>query len=222
MGLNRFLAPRSAIPLSSGLPVPTYSSVTAATATQVHQSGQPYPNAVASTTVQSFGNQTQYPHQSGRYDNWPYQTPFTSAQTPHNPYGYGYYSAGAAGTGSSSHYNGYGYSQSPYPPTQLQWQQPYQNQGYYGHGQAQQHTQPPKGDPNFNGASSLQPVTPVQVPAAAQGLQPLPIFGSVDADQILASLQPAQIEELLRNNSQLRDVVIAAINDAKKALPSVS
>jgi len=220
--------PRSAIPLSSGLPVPTYASVTAATAMHIYQPGQPYSNVVASTTKQSFANQTQYPHPSGRYDKWPYQTPYTGAQSPQNPYGYGYYSTGATGTGSSSHYNGYAYSQSPYPPTQLQWQQPYQNQGYYVHGQAQQHAQPhsmQKGDPSFSGASCIQPVTPVQVPPAVQGpaqTQPSPIFGSVDTDRILASLQPAQIEEVLRNNPQLRDVVIAAINDAKKGLPSPS
>jgi hypothetical protein len=82
------------------------------------------------------------------------------------------------------------------------------------------------GDPNFKGASSLQTVAPTQVPPTAQSLaqsQPPPIFGSVDTELasnnlgILASLQPTQIEELLRNNPQLRDVVITAINDAKKA-----
>jgi hypothetical protein len=228
MGLNRFLAPRSAVPISSGLPVPTYSSVSAATATHVYQSGQPYSNAIASTTIQSFGNQAQYPHPSGRHDNWAYQTPFTSAQPPHNSYGYGYYPTGATGTGSSL-YNGYGYSQPQYAPTHLQWQQPYQNQGYYRHGASQQHTQPPGGDPSFKGASSLYPDAPVQVPPTAQSpvQTHLPAV-SVDTEPvsnnlgILASLQPAQIEELLRNNPQLRDVVVAAINEAKKALPSSS
>jgi hypothetical protein len=225
MGLDRFSAPRSAVPISSGLPVPTYSSVTAATATHMYQSGQSYSNAIASATMQSFGNQAQYPHPSGRYDNWAYhQTAFTSAQPPPNTYGYGYYPTGAAGAGTSL-YHGYNYSQPQYAPTQLQWQQPYQNQGYYRHGPPQQ---PPDHQTVDPGPSSPQPV---QVPSAVQSsVQPssAAMTGSVESEPtsnnlgILASLQPAQIEELLRNNPQLRDVVVAAINDAKKVLPSLS
>lgn len=223
--------PRSVVPISSGLPVPTYSSVTAATATHLYQSSQPYSNAVVPTTMQSFGNQVQYPHPSGLYDNWPYRAPFTSAQPPHHSYGYGYYPSGASGAAATGHYNGYAYSQ--HPPTQLQWQQSYQNQGYYRHGQPQQPTQPPgidTDDPSFKGASSLLS-PPIPAPPAAQSstqTQPPPMSGSVETEPapnnlgILAALQPAQIEEMLRNNPQLRDVVIAAINDAKKVLPSSS
>lgn len=210
MGLNRFLAPRSAVPISSGLPVPTYSSVTAAT--HLYQPG-------SSTTLQPLGNQIQYPHLSGRYDSWPYQNTFTSASALNNPYGYGYYPTGVTGAGPSSHYNGYPYG---YPPTQLQWQQPYQSHMYYQPGQSQQPTQLPSvqsAEPSLNGPSSLPPA-PLPPPT-----QPRPPSGLVDKEptpnglNILASWQPSQIEELLRNNPQLRDVVIAAINDAKTKVP---
>jgi len=222
MGRNQFPAPRSAVPISSGLPVPTYSSVTAATATYVYQSGQRYSNAAM---MQAFGNH--HPYSSGPIDHWPYQMPLANAQPTRNPYGYGYHPADATGAGASSLYSGYTYGQ--YPPTQSQWPQPYQTQGYHRRGQSQQ-PGVQTGDPSLTEAPSPHPTAPVPVPPPAQDpvqTQP-PTSGSVDPEQvcnefgILASLQPAQIEELLRDNPQLRDVVIAAINDAKQALPSSS
>jgi hypothetical protein len=173
--------------------------------------------------MQHYGSQTQYPYPSGSYDHWPYQTPFTGAHPPHNAYGYGYYPGGATGAGSSSPYNGYPYTQPQYPSTQLQWQQPYQSQGYYRQEQPQPHGQPSgvqTGDPSFKGASPILPVAPPKIQSSGQ-IEPPAEQGPNDVG-ILASLQPVQIEELLRNNPQLRDVVIAAINDAKKTLPSSS
>jgi hypothetical protein len=223
MGLDQFLAPRSAVPIPRSLPV--HSSVTAVTDNNGHQSG-PYPASAA--TMQRYGDQTRFPYPSGSYDHWPYQTPFSGAHPPHNAYGYGYYPAGATVSGSSSHYNGYPYTLSQYPSTQLQWQQPYQSQGHYRQEQPQQHGQPSgaqTGDPSFKGASPLLPVAPPKAESPSQ-TEPPAMSGSVHPEQgpndvgVLASLQPAQIEELLRNNPQLRDVVLAAINDAKKALQS--
>ncbi|KAF9466696.1 JmjC domain, hydroxylase-domain-containing protein [Collybia nuda] len=89
----------------------------------------------------------------------------------------------------------------------------------------------PAPDPTFQGTSPLQPAipshvspTPIPIPMSAQAA----VVATTTTDEqgvfrelaALSSLQPSQITELLQANPQLRDVVMAAIAEAKRALPA--
>lgn len=228
----------------NGLPVPTYSSVTAATATRRAQKmeHQSIASTSAATATQPYGSHTQYlyPARAAPYDYWQYQNPQYS-----QAYGYpGYYSTTAAVAGSMPPYNAYAYAQNQYHPAQLNWQQPYQGQHptYYGgqqqgpqstlsqpSGQTQTPPLPPPPPPSdqvqhqppdvgTKGSPQPEPADEPQAAAdapsrASLSAQAQDVFKNLAA---LSSLQPAQITDILRDNPQLRDVVMAAVGEAQK------
>ncbi|GLB42769.1 putative jmjN domain containing protein [Lyophyllum shimeji] len=231
-------------PIAVGVPVPTYKSVTAATASRPpqHADSPPVASTSKATMTRQYGapNGYAYPPRAPPYDYWQYQNSQYSAMASSHPYGYpGYYPASQPVAG-SSHYNAYAYTQNQYNSAQF-WQQPYQKQAaaYYRPGDQQpqhnpidnatsqgQQNHPP---PTTNGsthntytpqqpAGGLPPAQTVPNPAAPSTLSPELQQGLYKNLATLSSLQPTQFSDMMRDNPHLREVVMAAVGEAQQTL----
>ncbi|KAF8063524.1 jumonji superfamily protein [Lyophyllum atratum] len=234
-------------PVAIGIPVATYSSVTAAAASRTPQAAQSQQVASTSkpTVTHQYGAPTQYtyPPRAGPYDYWQYQTPQYSGLPATHPYGYPAYYPSAQHVAGPSHYNAYAYAQHQYNSAQY-WQQPYQAQhnAHYQPGQLPEHSPPdrstaqghqnhspdaqhrPMADSTHSSQTPPQPAdtspmqqAPPQVPPHSS-LSPEVQEGLYKNLAALSSLQPAQFSDMLRDNPHLREVVMAAVGEAQKTL----
>lgn len=161
-----------------------------------------------------------------------------------NPYAYWGYQVSGQQSGASAYpYQGYYATAAqlyPYPTPQqkgysgkLQWQQPYQgppNGGYY-YPSAQYQTQtgatsrpeivkttPPPPPPPLTQTS-----THASTPASPQTVTPTLVSQMVTLPSDLAALvtmQPEQLTAIFRDQPQLRDMVLAAVENAKRECPA--
>ncbi|KAH0580355.1 hypothetical protein H2248_001857 [Termitomyces sp. 'cryptogamus'] len=212
--------------VEAGVPVSTYSSVKIATGLRLSNVSQDQSVASTSKTQATpqhpYGHLSRYhPSQTANYDYWRYQ----NTQYAANPYAYSRYYP-TVGSQSSLPYAYQ--SQNPYQTAQFGWQQ----QAYQGqnnnHAPTEQQVQGPSSQDSSHSSGSGQSQqtqsaqdgnTPSQPSSSsrtqAQSSQTLmspeiqqALYSNLAA---LSSLQPGQFGELLKNNSHLRDVALAAL-----------
>ncbi|KAK2465042.1 hypothetical protein APHAL10511_003118 [Amanita phalloides] len=158
-----------------------------------------------------------YPSSAGHYGYWPYQGTGRTYATGSQPYPYGYY----ATAGSINH--------SPYMYSTVLGNVP-----SAASQSGMQQAPPPTAESISNiGASPSQNATTTTTPTqqvlaastplqATEGAATQPSSQSGDEQAILkelvalSSMQPSQIADALRDNPQLRDIVWAAVDQAKK------
>ena len=195
------------------------------------------PGATAQSPY-ATGTSYYYPR-PGHYSYWPYQAtghPFTTGSQSY-PYGY-YATAGPMNQGS------YMYSADQYRSNQLNWQQPYKGPRYDASvsGNSTAASQPgaqpdlasSTGESMTVGQSTMTTESTAQqaqdVPASSisgqdttEGTLNKLISFPGDEQNImkelvaLSSMPPSQIADALRDNPQLRDIVLAAIDQTKKS-----
>lgn len=217
------------------MPVPTYPSVTAATATHNHSS-----IVQASSGSHNPGTDkryTTYPYAtpSGSYDYWQYGQPYAAATQSSYPYGYGSYYPTSTVSGSSQQYNPYSYPQ--YNQTnyngQMNWQHMYPSQGGQDpyNSTATSHAASSSIQHNSTtmsqSASSILPLQshPYVVDTRASASSGHHTQSSMNATQpapsqpndlaTLSSLDPSQFASILNNNPALREMVLAVVNQVK-------
>lgn len=222
------------------MPVPTYPSVTAATATHPNLSTVQGASGTQISDVDKRYIANPYSTSNNSYDYWKYSQSY-AAQSSY-PYGYAGYYPNAAVSGSSQQYNPYAYpqyNQHNYNNGQMNWQQAYSQQSGQNHNGS---TMPPHAssssmqfNPNPMSHSTSHPSnSTVQThPYAADTSN----FTSSGNDQTrsssaitssqpssfpfnslapLSSLDPSQIADILRDNPALREIVLAAVGQARK------
>ncbi|KAG5646780.1 hypothetical protein DXG03_002156 [Asterophora parasitica] len=215
---------------TTGLPVPTYSSVRAAAASRTPQATK-YQSMTDSskTRTQLYGApSTQYAHAHplGAYDYWQQHYQYTAVD-PSNPYRYpGYYppaphdhptaTSSSQYAGSSSPYLAYAYVQNQYPGPQYHWQPPYQGH-HVPHLRPQTSVQHASSSPQpFTGASTPSHSPQDPPPSAAAVHLPPDVQDGLYKGITLSSSQSAPFSEMPRdnsNNSHLCDTDMAGLGE---------
>ncbi|KAG5653889.1 hypothetical protein H0H81_009712 [Sphagnurus paluster] len=214
-------------PIPLGLPVPTYSSVGAAAASRTPQAQAG--SSSKPTHLYTAANPYAYPARAGTYNYWQYQNPSYAVYPAYYPAA-GTTTAPAAGVAGPSHYAyaAYAHAQTQYQPSQYHWQPPYQGQmPPYTHAVQSQPAQPQPNPPQPNKAAASnedpQPQVPADDPSAPPQPPPVPTTEALSPEvqeglyknlAALSALQPEQFKDMLRDNPQLRDVVMAAVGEA--------
>lgn len=190
---------------------------------------------------QKYPPSTQYYFHSQPYGYWPYQgaaQPYTGSQ----PYTYGYYA-----TAGSLNHSSYMFSAGQHRANQITWQQPYEGPTNTTGSMPGSHPKaqpvPSTSAPTTVSASNSSTPVPSQhvTPEGDAAQQPKASTPSATAKQTpdldsltkivsqqdeqgiikdlvsLATMEPSQIADALRENPQLRDIVWAAVDEAKRA-----